>query len=76
MLTVCCPARNVCSRSTAGGTNPWAVAREAWKQAVARGAASSPWYFVNNVPYFAAGDAAHIGETGWLSLIKQLIAKQ
>lgn len=64
------------NRSTAGGTNPWAVAREAWKQAVARGAASSPWYFVNGVPYFAAGDAAHPGAQAWLSLIKQLVDKQ
>eukprot|EP00966_Prymnesium_polylepis_P077929 1806538-Prymnesium_polylepis.1 len=64
------------NRSTAGGTNPWAVAREAWKFAVARGVASSPWYFVNGVPYFAASDAAHAGAESWLGLIRRLIAKQ
>ena len=62
--------------SAVGGTNPWAVAREAWKQAVVRGAASSPWYFVNEVPYFAASDALHLGQEGWITLIQNLLAKQ
>lgn len=63
------------NRSTAGGTNPWAVAREAWKQAVARGAASSPWYFVNDVPLFSAGDALHKGQEGWVQLIRALVSE-
>ncbi|KAK3288731.1 hypothetical protein CYMTET_3804 [Cymbomonas tetramitiformis] len=68
--------RGMTNRSTAGGMNPWGVARESWKQAVSRGAASSPWYFVNGVPYFAASDSLHPGEQNWVSLINKLLAKQ
>ena len=64
------------NRSTGGGTNPWGVAREMWKQAVARGAASSPWYYVNGVPFFAACDSQHQGEDGWTDLLDKLLAKQ
>ena len=60
------------NRSTAGSINPWSVAREQWKMAVARGVASSPWYFVNSVPYYAAGDNAHLGIDNWLDLIEKL----
>ena len=62
------------NRSTAGGVNPWAVAREDWKRAVARGAASSPWYFVNGVPYFAASDSAHVAPDDWKAMIDKLVA--
>ena len=37
--------------------------------------ASSPWYFVNSVPFFSASDALHLGEAGWLSTIDRLLKK-
>ena len=52
--------------------NAWSKFREAWKVAVVRGVASVPWYFVNGVPYYAASDAAHIGEEEWTDIIKLL----
>ena len=64
------------NRSTNAGGNPWAVARSAWKEAVSRGAASSPWYFVNGVPFFASSDSLHQGEDGWLGIIQKLKAQQ
>ena len=64
------------NRSTNAGGNPWAVARSAWKEAVSRGAASSPWYFVNGVPFFASSDSLHQGEDGWLGIIQKLVEQQ
>ena len=63
------------NRSTIG-TNPWAVARGEVKLAASRQVASSPWYFVNGVPYFEASSGAHLGDAVWLSSIRRLIAEQ
>ncbi len=64
------------NRSTNSGGNPWAVAREMWKEAVTRGAASSPWYFVNGVPFFSGSDALHLGADRWAALVTRLLEKQ
>ena len=58
------------------GTNPWAKVWEGWKMAVARGAASVPWYVVNGVPYYAASNDAHLGASAWNDTVHRLIAEQ
>mmetsp|Transcript_10902 Transcript_10902/g.20733 ORF Transcript_10902/g.20733 Transcript_10902/m.20733 type:complete len:235 (+) Transcript_10902:27-731(+) len=67
--------RGLTNRSTAG-VAPWASARQNWKQAVARGAASSPWYFVNAVPFFAASDSADYDADQWMGIIQKLLHEQ
>ena len=63
------------NRSVSGAiVNPWAVARESWKVAVTRGAASVPWYFVNGVPFYVASNGGHLGAAAWTALLNKLLA--